>query len=170
MGGVSENLVALDHVKWRMPHTLKTRQLYRRPLRFAESLRLSNEVANLLGQDLAYGLVEVMRSGDTSDLAQADLVAALARSAGDIVGQIAGEDWDAWQKRVFGQGQDAVLYSAPIDKDDHRTPVFIDKTPDGDGRDVVFADAPLEAMAALAALIVEGIGPLPKLGSSTAKG
>ena len=152
-----------------MPHTLKTRQLYRRPLRFAESLRLSNEVANLLGQDLAYGLVEVMRSGDTSDLAQADLVAALARSAGDIVGQIAGEDWDAWQKRVFGQGQDAVLWSA-VQGAPHKAPVITGPSPDDDGRDVVFADAPLEAMAALAALIVEGIGPLPKLGSSTAKG
>lgn len=155
-----------------MPHTLKSGyRLYRRPLRFPESLRLSNEIANLLGQDLAYGLVEVMRGGEgVTDIAQADLVSALARSAGDLVGQIAGEDWDGWQKRVFGCGTDAVLWCEHVAAGSGlKTAVLLDSTADGDSRSLVFEAAPLEAMCALTALIVEGIGPLPRLGSSPAK-
>lgn len=157
------DLIPIDLQEWGAPTTARDWQLYRRRLTFGEALDLANELARVLGPQIS-GLV--LGAGRQSAAA---ILAASAEA-------IAGEGWDDWLRYLFGAGSGklpppgpdkvkrpspAVLWAVPASGAADPAPVMAGDDEASDGRDLIFGEAPLEALAVAAALIREGVGPFP---------
>ena len=167
------DLIPIDLEGWGAPTIARDWQLYRRRLTFGEAIDLANELARVLGSQVA-GLL-------LSGAGRVSSEAILAASAEAI----AAEGWDDWLRYLFGAGagklpppkptevkrpSPAVLWAAPAGGGGEAVPVMLGDGPEGDTRDMVFGEAPLEVLGVAGALIKEGVGPFPGFARPPAPG
>lgn len=159
----SLDLVEVDLAAYGASETAKQWRLFVRPLRFAEALRLQQWIARTVGTSIAGAISAAAVAADPESRREA-MAGELAATLPLLVDALAAlEDWyDLLVARARGV---AFVVSKMADPSVAGAVQSLDEAT----LEEVFSEAsggvPGEALCVLYALIAEGVGPLPGLGS-----